>query len=104
MEIKSNSKSDLKKKYKRLIQLVKEIIDQWDPIGLLLFCPPDEYDMEIECIAAIATKDIDVGTLALEIQAIFQKYFGSDTFRNDYDECLKTAIILKQKLQEEGFI
>ncbi len=47
-------------------------------IELLPFYQPDEYDMEIECIATLVTKDIDTDTLAVEIQAVFQKYFGSD--------------------------
>jgi len=101
MKNESNNKAKLKK-YTKLIQLVKDIIDQWDPIELLPFCPPDEYDMEIECIATLAAKDIDTDTLAVEIQAVFQKYFGSDTFTKEFDECLNIAKTLKQKLQEDG--
>lgn len=103
--MKSNTSSEMKKKYKKVMQLVKEVVDQWDPIGLLAFgCPPDEYNMEIECIVGIVAKDIDVDTLAVQINAIFQKFFGSDTFKRDFDECLKIAKTLNRKLQDEGLI
>ena len=94
--------SDNKKQYRQLIQITKEIIDQWDPIGLLEFCPSNEYDMEIESIAAVITKNIDADTLASKIMHIFQDYFGSDAFSGNHDECLKISNSLIQKIQEEG--
>jgi hypothetical protein len=54
--------------YKNKMQIIKEVIDQWDPIGLLSFCPQDEYEMEIGSITAYAAKEIDINTLAIEIQ------------------------------------
>ncbi len=86
-----------KNKYKRLCQLVKGIIDQWDPVGLLPICPPDEYDMEIESIVAIVARDIDMDTLASEIQAVFLEAFGADAFNKDINECLVIAEKLKQQ-------
>ncbi len=89
---------DNKKQHRQLIQITKVIIDQWDPIGLLEFCPPDEYDMEIESIAAIFVKNIDMDTLATGIQAVFLEAFGADTFKKDINECLVIAEKLEQQI------
>ncbi len=92
------SNKELKTKYNRMVQLVKEVVDQWDPIELLAFCPPDEYDMEVKSICAMIREDMDEDELARTIQKIFIEYFGSDTFDKNIHDCRVVAKTLKDKL------
>ncbi len=92
------SNKELKTKYKHLVQLVKEVVDQWDPIDLLAFCPPDEYDIEIKSICAMIQEDMDEDELAKVIQTIFTEYFGSDTFDKNFHDCRIVAKTIKDKL------
>lgn len=56
--------------------LVKKIIDEWDPIGLLhLGCPNDEYDPEIDDIVKLLPQVNSVNELALGIRQVFIKWF-----------------------------
>ena len=56
--------------------LVKSIIDDWDPIGLLdLGCPEDEYDPEIRDVVALLPHVKSVDELALRIRQVFIKWF-----------------------------
>lgn len=55
--------------------LVKSIIDEWDPIGLLDFCPEDEYTPEIKDIVALLPNVKSVDELALKIRQVFIKWF-----------------------------
>ncbi|QMT19164.1 DUF1871 family protein (plasmid) [Planococcus maritimus] len=56
--------------------LVKSIIDEWDPIGLLdLGCPDDEYVPEIRDIVALLPHAKSVDELALRIRQVFIKWF-----------------------------
>lgn len=56
--------------------VVKSIIDEWDPIGLLnLGCPEDEYDPEIKDIVALLPNVKSVDELALRIRQVFIKWF-----------------------------
>ncbi|WP_157886506.1 DUF1871 family protein [Planococcus versutus] len=55
--------------------LVKSIIDEWDPINLLDFCPEDEYTPEIKDIAALLPDVKSVDELALKIRQVFIKWF-----------------------------
>ncbi|WP_316571766.1 DUF1871 family protein [Neobacillus sp. YIM B06451] len=59
--------------------LVKEVIDEWDPIGLLgMGCPDDEYDPEINDIVKRLSNITSVDELAQEIQEVFLKWFGEN--------------------------
>lgn len=56
--------------------IVKSVIDEWDPIGLLyLGCPEDEYDPEIKDIVALLSNATSVDELALIIREVFIKWF-----------------------------
>ena len=92
------SNEELKTKYNRLVLLVKEVVDQWDPIELLAFCPPDEYDIEAKSICAILRKDINEDELAKEIQSIFIESFGSDTFDKNIHDCRVVARYLIDRI------
>lgn len=58
-------------------KVVKKIIDEWDPIGLM---DPDwyedEYDPEIKDIVALLPEVKSIDELALCIRQVFIKWFG----------------------------
>ena len=39
---------------------IKKIIDEWDPIDLLPFAPPDEYDYEINKIYSVIEDKVNI--------------------------------------------
>jgi hypothetical protein len=84
-----------KKKLKRLFIdkyiIVKDVIDEWDPIGLLdMGCPVDEYDPEIRDIVQLLRNINSVDELAIEINKVFIKWFGEDlTIEKCYPFALK---------------
>jgi hypothetical protein len=70
--------------------LVKEVIDEWDPFGLLaIHCPEDEYDEEIKDIVEVLPKVNDVAELANEINRIMYKSFNDDFKKSE--DCLMVA-------------
>ena len=70
-----------KEKLIELIELIefgdeiKEIINLWDPMGLMDFCPEDEYETEIKGIRNLVTnnRNIDKKLLGQEIKKILKK-------------------------------
>ncbi len=69
--------------------LIKEIIDSWDPVELLTIgCPLDEYNLETEKIFQFC-KDIhtkqEIGEM---IYFTFFESFGENTFKKTLEECL----------------
>lgn len=70
---------------------VRKIINEWDPIGLLVHAPDDEYETEIAVICEALKTSQNTQELAREIQKAFIRQFGDDVFRKSYDECLTIA-------------
>ncbi|WP_164745663.1 DUF1871 family protein [Neobacillus mesonae] len=70
---------------------VKEIIDEWDPIGLLgMGCPDDEYDPEINDIVGLLSNIKSVDELTVGIQKVFIEWFEEDlTTKKCYPVALK---------------
>ena len=68
---------------------VRNIINEWDPIGLFPYAPKDEYDAEIMAIEEILENncDITVPNLAEEINNIFIRYFGEDIYTSSSKGC-----------------
>lgn len=56
------------------MEFIKDIINEWDPIGLFPMAPKDEYEDEINQITMML-QDRD-----LSIEKIFTKSFGEDLF------------------------
>ena len=56
----------LKNKEELIKQNIQEVINSWDPIGLMNICPEDEYEPEINKMS-----------LSEEIRKIFNFYFTS---------------------------
>ena len=102
-----------KEKLIELIELIefgneiKEIINSWDPIGLIDFCPEDEYETEVRGIRnlVVNNKNIDKKSLAQEIRNIFEYYF-SDKYKSEQEieEDIASKIIEKSKEYKLNFI
>lgn len=76
--------------------LIKEVIDEWDPINLLSHAPDDEYEPEIRDIVKQLPTVESVDELALVMNEIFVKWFGTAlmfaeeyTVKNCYPWALK---------------
>lgn len=69
---------------------VKRIIDDWDPVDLLItHAPPDEYDGESKEIFAVISNNPNIGIVELSclIYSIFTKAFGGDVFKQTKKDC-----------------
>ena len=83
------------KNRKELIELIefgydiKEIINSWDPMGLMEFCPEDEYEAEIKGLRKLLGK---------EIRKLFRFYFSNRyNSKRDVEENIAGKIIEKSK-------
>ena len=67
----------LKNKEELIKQNIQEVINLWDPIGLMNICPEDEYEPEINEIVefVISNKNINKISFSAEIRKIFTFYF-----------------------------
>ena len=82
------------------MNFIKNIIDNWDPIDLLLHAPDDEYYLEIEKIEHLLNSTDDLNELAEGIFKVFEESFGEEIFVKSKDECKKIAqILLSAKLK-----
>ena len=71
------------------IEKLTQIINEWDPIGIISFTPKDEYAPEIKEIVkflGVCNKD-DIASLAEKIMIIFTQSFGSNIFTKQLQEC-----------------
>ena len=102
-----------KEKLIELIELIefgdeiKEIINSWDPMGLMDFCPEDEYETEVKGIGnlVVNNKNIDKKTLAQEIKNIFEHYFSNEyKSKQEIEEDIASKIIEKSKEYKLNFI
>ncbi|MBF1214423.1 MAG: DUF1871 family protein, partial [Fusobacterium periodonticum] len=102
-----------KEKLIELIELIefgdeiKEIINLWDPMGLMDFCPEDEYETEVKGIRnlVVNNRNIDKKTLAQEIKNIFEYYFSNEyKSKQEIEEHIASKIIEKSKEYKLNFI
>ena len=86
---------------------IKEIINSWDPMDLMEFCPEDEYETEVKGIRnlVVNNKNMDKKSLAQEIRNIFEYYF-SDKYKSEQEieEDIANKIIEKSKEYKLNFI
>lgn len=69
-------------------EVLREVINEWDPIDLLSIAPEDEYDPEINEILKIVTGiEVDTEQLAIILQEVFIQYFNEDLFNKGLSEC-----------------
>ena len=86
---------------------IKEIINLWDPMGLMDFCPEDEYETEVKGIRnlVVNNKNIDKKSLAQEIRNIFKYYFSNEyKLKQEIEEDIASKIIEKSKEYKLNFI
>ena len=82
------SNKKLKARYNQTFKVVKRIINDWDPIGLLPPAPDDEYEMEIGRIVVLLHKAESANILAVEIGSIFNQSFDLNI---TIEKCLPVA-------------
>ncbi|WP_313893273.1 DUF1871 family protein [Psychrobacillus sp.] len=73
-------------------QIVKEVINEWDPKYLLRYTSEDEYDREISLIVSLLPTVTSVEELAVVIQKVFDKMFSvseAHSINNCYPSALK---------------
>lgn len=92
------SNKHLKEKYNVTFNIVKKIVDEWDPIGLLPFAPEDEYEMEIAGIVTLLNKVDSDEILSDGIGRIFKKSFGESLSK---EECFSVAKKILQEIKHE---
>ena len=80
--------------------ILSQIINDWDPIGFFPMAPKDEYINEIKKINEFVCSNynLQVHTLAQEINKIFVETFGKDVYDEDLEQC---TIIAKRILKVE---
>ncbi|MDF2884630.1 MAG: hypothetical protein K0R54_5199 [Clostridiaceae bacterium] len=83
--------------------IIRTIINDWDPIGLFPMAPGDEYISEIEKIQEVLKLNnyITIEQLAFEINNIFLKAFGDDVYTKSLNECKKIAAEIINKVDEK---
>ncbi len=68
--------------------MVKKVVNEWDPIGVLPYAPDDEYEFEIAKIVALLNKVDTVEALSDGIGMIFTKALDWNFTK---EECLPIA-------------
>lgn len=83
-------------------QVVSQIINEWDPVGLLeILCPPDEYDNEVsEILEGIMRNPPDIREFANDIERIFSTRFPDGLFQKPFTECIRVAEKIHGELLE----
>ena len=73
--------------------MIKEIINEWDPIEIFPMAPEDEYSNEILQIENYLNSNgnADLQTLAIIIDKIFAGSFGRDVYFGDINDCMEIA-------------
>jgi hypothetical protein len=72
---------------------IKQIIDTWDPIGLLAMdCPEDEYEPEIKELFARLNTSLSADKTAKIVYDVFIEMFGADTFTEELSKCKEIAL------------
>ena len=68
--------------------VLREVINEWDPIDLLSIAPDDEYDPEInEILKTVTGIEVDTEQLANILQKVFIQYFNEELFNKGLCEC-----------------
>lgn len=83
-------------------EVVKRVINEWDPINLFPEAPENEYWSEIDSIIEKSSRLENSEELAKVIQTVFIDSFDEDIFRYSFEECLKIAgkILIEVKKEE----
>lgn len=80
-----------------MLEIIKEIITKWDPIGLMGFAPPDECDHECCLIFdEFANKKESLGKIIYEV---FKDNFGEE-FQADLGGCTAVASEIESRISK----
>ena len=82
-----------------MFEIVKKVIVKWDPIFLMDFAPPDEYDTE--CIDIVKEYNGRLKPLKKIIYDVFINAFG-DEFKESISECTKVADEIENLLKDHN--
>lgn len=81
------------------MQLIRDIINEWDPIDLFPMAPENEYEDEIAQICDLLNgKGLSIERIQKSIEKIFIKSFGEDVFFSftSKSKCREVAEELQQ--------
>jgi hypothetical protein len=73
------------------MEKLTKIINEWDPVNLMVHAPYDEYEIEVEKVMKAAELTGDEFELAKTIMSIFLESFGGESFTKTMDECVCIA-------------
>lgn len=77
-----------------MLEIIKKVINEWDPIGLMEFAPQDEYDDE--CLLIFQEFSKNQESLGKVIYDTFNKSFG-EAFQDNLTNCIKIAEEIEKK-------
>lgn len=87
------------------MKIIKNIVDDWDPIDILAFSPDDEYHSEILEIEQLLGTTNNVLELGDGIYHIFLRSFGEDVFHKSKSDCIIIArSIIEAVLNDTGSV
>lgn len=80
-----------------MLEIIKEVIVKWDPIGLMKFAPSDEYDDECYLIFnEFAETQESLGKI---IYNVFKDNFGEE-FQADLGKCVEVATEIESRVSK----
>lgn len=79
-------------------EIVKEIIDEWDPVNLFPYAPKDEYKDEIYAVTELVKQNKNRIEIAEGIQKIFIDWVGEKIF--SHERCNESFIVAKKILKK----
>lgn len=84
-------------------QIVKEVINDWDPMNFLSFSSEDEYDPEISRIVSLLPT-ASVEKLAVVIHEVFDEMFSRSRSRiPSIKNCYPSALKIWNKIYNNKF-
>ena len=84
-----------------MFEIIKNVIIKWDPISLMEFAPPDEYDQECTDIFQAYTEKRK--PLSEIIYDVFTEAF-EDEFKDDISKCTAIANEIEALLKNHNNI
>lgn len=83
-------------------QIVKEVINDWDPKHLLRYTSEEEYDPEISRIVSLLPTATSVEKLAVVIHEVFDKMFSVSEVQL-INNCYPSALKIWNKINNSKF-
>lgn len=80
-----------------MFEIIKEVIVKWDPIGLMGFAPPDEYDDECALILDEFIQNQE--SLGKVIYGVFSNSFG-ESFKEDLSKCMEVGEEIETRINK----